>query len=1069
MAAALALPFAPVWTERTTLTWPAPGAAPVSSTAFLAPYRPIGMSATVPCSALRAANSRGTPTTVLATAAKGAGLLVRVDSGVVGVSLNAHLVTSVPVTGPSCGLRIEAGPRGTEITSAGRTVASGGSPLPVVQMFSTELAPDEAQGLTVSARTSAVFDAPPTGVKNALIGLWAVAAALALGWLWWRGRVPVGAVLDAAVLDAAVLDAAVLDAADTADDTGPDDTEPDRRPADALEVPGETTGSAGPGRRPGRRGRWWPGRWWPGRWWWPGLAIDAGVVAVAAVWAVIGPLSDDDGFAAMIARNSRAAGFQGNYYRWWNASETPFALAQHLLAPLTSVSVSPLWLRLPSTALAVLTWLLLSRGVLPAALPGHVRSVAVRVLAAGCFLACWLPFNLGVRPEAYVACGLTALLALVWRARTGWTLGVAALVLGLTVPASPAAVLLLAPPLVWAPRVWSVLTAHRAGRGEVAARVAVLACLAALALVVVFADQSWNTLAVATRWHTAFGPSLPWYDEFVRYQYLLSDDQDGSATKRLPVLLAVALLPVVALLLARGGPATTRVAPGAGRSAAVVSLGLALLWLTPSKWSHYFGALAGPLAAFLTVSVVLLVGHARPPGAGGRDSPGRRAPTGLALAGTAGVALAAGVAFSGPNAWWQPVVYDVPWAAGPVAPAGMPLNSPALWAGLVAVSWVLVRRRRGPEDARRALIAGPAVLAATAVAVSVAVLLGSFALAPLRRPAGSLAVANLRTLDHRPSCGLGGDVRVLPDVAGSVMTPAPGAPGVNSGFSEGGGYDPAAPPPEPAGRGASTQLWGSLTGGSDTAADALNTATLTTPWFTLPSVAPGREVTVSVSGRTGAGNSLALEFGRAAPDGTVTPLGRRTPPDPVRAAPDEDPDLSLWRAVGVPASAVPPGSDRVRIRAVDATSDPDGWLAVTGPRLREDIGLPEFLRAHSPVLIAWPIAFLFPCVTDVVTVSRGLAQAPVSVLEAPRRYSGLSAATTDATIGGTYAPLRDVGGLGQVTTRLAGHPELDWGDLLLTAYPAARDTYRATVSWTRASGLSADDDPPTPPVRAAGG
>jgi arabinosyltransferase C len=188
----------------------------------------------------------------------------------------------------------------------------------------------------------------------------------------------------------------------------------------------------------------------------------------------------------------------------------------------------------------------------------------------------------------------------------------------------------------------------------------------------------------------------------------------------------------------------------------------------------------------------------------------------------------------------------------------------------------------------------------------------------------------------------------------------------------------------------------------------------------------------------------------------------------VRAAPDEDPDLSLWRAVGVPASAIPPGSDRVRIRAVDATSDPDGWLAVTGPRLREDVGLPEFLRAHSPVLIAWPIAFLFPCVTDVVTVGRGLAQAPVSVLEAPRRYSGLSAATTDATIGGTYAALRDVGALGQVTTRLAGHPELDWGDLLLTGYPAGRDAYRATVSWTRTSGLSADGDPPTPPVQVAG-
>jgi arabinosyltransferase C len=259
-------------------------------------------------------------------------------------------------------------------------------------------------------------------------------------------------------------------------------------------------------------------------------------------------------------------------------------------------------------------------------------------------------------------------------------------------------------------------------------------------------------------------------------------------------------------------------------------------------------------------------------------------------------------------------------------------------------------------------------------------------------------------------------------------------------------------------------LWGSLTAGSE---GPLSTGTLTTPWFALPAVSAEREVTVSVAGRTDAGNSLALEFGRADPGGRVTPLGRRTPPDPRRAAPGEQPDRRLWRAVGVPAREIPTGSDRVRIRAVDATSDPDGWLAVTGPRLRELLGLREFLARHSPVLIAWPIAFLFPCTTNVVTVSGGLARAPVSVLEAPQEYSGLSGATTDSTIGGSYAALRDLGGLGEVTTRLAGHPELDWGDLLLTSYPVARDTYRATVTWTRSSGLHADDAAPTPPVRAS--
>ncbi|WP_347222249.1 arabinosyltransferase domain-containing protein, partial [Mycolicibacterium poriferae] len=87
----------------------------------------------------------------------------------------------------------------------------------------------------------------------------------------------------------------------------------------------------------------------PGRLWW----IDAAVVGVLAGWAVIGPLAVDDGWATTIARNLAATGEAGNYYRWWNAPEVPFALSQQLLAPLTEISLAPLWLRLPSTVLAV--------------------------------------------------------------------------------------------------------------------------------------------------------------------------------------------------------------------------------------------------------------------------------------------------------------------------------------------------------------------------------------------------------------------------------------------------------------------------------------------------------------------------------------------------------------------------------------------------------------------------------------------------------------------------------------------------------------------------------------------
>ena len=57
VASALALPFAPVFAETTTLTWPAPGEPTVPSTALISPYRPNELTASIPCSALRAAMS----------------------------------------------------------------------------------------------------------------------------------------------------------------------------------------------------------------------------------------------------------------------------------------------------------------------------------------------------------------------------------------------------------------------------------------------------------------------------------------------------------------------------------------------------------------------------------------------------------------------------------------------------------------------------------------------------------------------------------------------------------------------------------------------------------------------------------------------------------------------------------------------------------------------------------------------------------------------------------------------------------------------------------------------------
>lgn len=1004
--AALVLPFAPVLADQTTLSWPAPGRPTVSSTALLTPYRPAELTAEVPCAVIRAAEALGRPTTVLSTGGatdSGAGLLVRADAGATQVLVNGTLVDATRLdgtrldgtrldgtrldeadtgvrtgraTGPDCGVRVRADRAGVTVTAAGATRTLAGEPVPEIAAFRTDLDPDQASGLTVTVRPATPFQSTPSPVKRTVIAVVLVAAVAALALL---GRA-----------------AAV------------------------------------------RRPRWSRPR--PGVRW----LVDVGVLGTLAGWAVIGPLSDDDGFATMIARNSELAGDQGNYYRWWNASETPFQLSYQLIAVMDEVSLAPLWLRLPSTVLGVATWLLLSRGLLGAVPELGSGRARVRLLAGACFLAAWLPYNLGVRVEPMVAFELTALLVVLWRARSTAGLAVGALITAAAVATSPSGLLMLAPIAVFAGKIGRILRGGgRAGGWEMAARVLLLGAVGGVGSVLIFADQAGEALLVATRWHTEFGPSLPWSAEFSRYQFLLGADQDGNAAKRVPVLLTLALLPVLGVLLARRG----RITPldtTAARLAGVAAVGLALLWLTPSKWSHHFGSLAGVIAAVLVIAVLVLRAHARDQPA---HRPLDRVLLGTGLGGIGLVALAAALSFAGPNDWWQPTVYAVPWADGPVRPFGLPLDAPPLWFGMALAFAALVRLGSGVLAARAAVVAAPGALAAAVAGVSVAVMLFSFGTAPLRQPEGSLALNNLDRLRGETDCGLADDVQVLPDTPGGVLMPAtpvgvtdPDGGDQPVGFATGAGWDPAHPPPDPPGVGASARLWGSRADGP------VGTGRLVSEWFTLPALRADQELAMTVSGRTDGGNLLALEFG-ASTGSAVTELGERVPVDRPHTDPRAKPDPAFWRSVWLEPTEIPRGADRVRVRAVDASSDFDGWLALTGPRLREVVPLTDFLAANGPVLVNWPIAFLFPCVTNEVGVAHGVADAPRVIVDAPGRYAGLAAVITEPNAGGNLAALRTLGTRGEVPTRLVGHPEVDWGSVRFVGYPGLeRDTYQLTVT-----------------------
>jgi len=1009
VAAAVALPFLPVFAESTTVSWPAEGQQARPTTAFFVPYRPAELHVEVPCPVLRAGLAQPERATVFATTTTGTstGLVVISESGALRVLLDGRLVPGLPDPLPAnCDLRVDA-------DAAGATVALGDAPavrlpgadVPEVFTFDTALDAEQARGMSVTARTPRWFQSSPTGLKVAV----AVAQAV----------VAVGAL-------------AVLAATGRSVRRRQREREPDREPGDR--------GSGGAD------------------------GIGFGVVVTLALWAVIGPLTDDDGFAMMTVRNAEFSGDVGNYYRWFNASEVPFTLLQHLVSPLLAGTLAPVWLRVPSVVAGVLTWAVISRGVLRPALPGLGRARWLRLVAAGCFLAWWLPYGLGLRPEPFVALGTVVVLALLLRA-TGSRganplrdLGLAALVAGLTVAVTPTGILVLAPVLVLAARIRLLL-----GTGvlTVATRVALLGALAAAAVTVMFADQTWHGLLVATEIHDRVGPSLRWFEENVRYEYLLSDSSWGSAAKRLPVLLTVTMLvPAVALL--GGGARSLDGLREAHLLLAGVPVAMLALWLTPSKWSHHFGALAGLGTVALAAAVAVVVTTSR------RTLPDRA----TIVAGGAGgllVVLVTGLAFAGPNAWWAYSEFGMAFADQPVRP----LHNPLLWLGGSAavaalLSWRNRRRRPGRGAVGAGVVALPAVAASLAVAGSVAVLLATFLAAPLQR-AGlySLAGQNLGELTGE-SCGIVENVEVLIDPPGGVLEAAPdGGSDDLGGFVSGGGYPSNRPAPSRPGTGPARYLWGSL------AEDELSTGELTSRWFTLPD-AEGQELTVSVGGRADEGNSVAVEFGIAGPDGAVAPAGsyRLVDPEPrdrpfardaeERRELEQDRDVADWRGLAVPPGAIPADTDRVRVRAVDGSTDEQGWVAATGPRLRTPVPLERFLAGRSPVFVDWPVIFAVPCQRDLPVVAGGLAEAPAAIVAVPNtrgadklwyRAARLSYRTETA---GSFVGVYSVGRVTEVDSRLVGDPGRAWGRVLLVDYGMARDAYSTRATRVRLPGWQGD-------------
>ncbi len=117
--------------------------------------------------------------------------------------------------------------------------------------------------------------------------------------------------------------------------------------------------STGPHRRPRAR------RFLPARWWRVG-SLDVVVIGTLVLWHFIGATTADDGYQYTMARSAQSSGYMSNYFRYFGVPETPFGTPYYYIFGLLDDiwSASP-WVRLPALLAGIVTWLVLSREVVP--------------------------------------------------------------------------------------------------------------------------------------------------------------------------------------------------------------------------------------------------------------------------------------------------------------------------------------------------------------------------------------------------------------------------------------------------------------------------------------------------------------------------------------------------------------------------------------------------------------------------------------------------------------------------------------------------------------------------------
>jgi len=938
---AILLPFAPVAVNVPTVSWPRDGM-PESTLLPLTAYRPLALDVRFGCATAAAApaDSGGlVVATMRPTAPEAArsGLLVTASGGRVVVRASGRVLLDEPLPAGTCTYRVVGGSAGLPSyledppTPTGRfdpgvpvtrpepdlgrfagpdnaelvvfrdgreLVRASAEQLPDVDALVTSLAPGPRADLAVQLRLDDEFASSPTPRKTVLVVVLGAALAATAGLLLLAWPVRWRC----------------------------------RRPAATTALTG------------------------------------AAVAAVLVAWLFVAPATDDDGWFATQARNAAVSDGIGSYYQLYDHGFVPFTWAYEALSRWQQLAgTQPAVQRIPALVLGLLTWVLVQRVVAAAAMSwapdARWLRAGVPVVSAVAFLAWWLPYDMGVRPEVVVAfCGVATLAAVLAAGSGGGPAAawLACALAGAGVTAHTSGVTALAPLVAGFPLLRRAVAVPGDRRATALRGVAAGSGLA-LGALLGFAD---GALRDFLRSRTVIASVLSqegWPDEIERYAFLLDQIPMGNFAKRAAVLACLVALGWTAVLAATAAARRVPLPAALWLPTASTALSFAALALTPSKWTHHFGALAGVGAAFLASALLLAVPISRRLG---------RPPWWLVAAVAGSFALALALTWRGPNSWPYAWLAGVRTPYAPPAVDGATAENPLLWLLAVVVVAGVLAVVRG-LDRRWAGLAGVAVVVAGSLAASSAYAVGTFATAAAQGlPRDSIWA---RTAADPTGCGAADAIRVLNPFEAQPLALAglPDAPPPD-GFVAGGGH---VVDNRPQGA-AAAQVWGSLVSRDGRSADD-TTGRMSTGWYALPA-GGDTAVTVIVAGSLGQGNVLTATYARDV-DGSAADVGTQPLVDEARSP--------SWRTFVL---APLPGADLVRLDAVDTSASTHGWLAFSAPVASSAVALRDLVPQQAPIALGWQLAFAYPCQRP-PAVADGISEPPrFAVLRSTVPLGGLT-------------------------------------------------------------------------------